>query len=281
MSDVRHNLGGKFERREIALPTGPLSYFVGGEGPPFLHIHGAGGLRVSPALQELTKWFRVYMPLVPGFDGAPFHEEVNYFAELADMMAGFVDQEIGERCDVSGHAFGGRFVAWFAALHGDKVGQLIIQCPSGLRPPGQDMMPVDQYQKGVVLYPERVPDEGRSQALIEANRAAGYHYHKPGKGVADRTVYRDEGLIERLGDIECLTLILMGTRDAVLRPESVQYLKNQLQRSFLVYLYDAGHLIDMDQPERFVRLVRDFLTRGEAFIVNQGANEAAAGAANA
>ena len=59
MSDIRHNLGGRFERREITLSTGPLSYFVGGSGPAYLHIHGAGGLRVSAALQELTTWFRV------------------------------------------------------------------------------------------------------------------------------------------------------------------------------------------------------------------------------
>ena len=92
MSELKHNLGGKFERCEIELSTGPLSYFAGGDGPVYLHLHGAGGLRVSPAVQKLTEHFRVYMPLIPGFDGTPLHEEVNSFPELAAMIAEFIDR---------------------------------------------------------------------------------------------------------------------------------------------------------------------------------------------
>ena len=38
----------------------------------------------------------------------------------------------------------------------------------------------------------------------------------------------------------------------------------------LLFVYDAGHNIEVDQPERFVALIRDFFSRGEAFIVNPG-----------
>ena len=44
----------------------------------------------------------------------------------------------------------------------------------------------------------------------------------------------------------------------------------QIPRAKLVYVYDAGHNIEVDQPEKFVSLIRDFLMRGEAFIVNPG-----------
>jgi len=270
MSDVKHNLGGKFERREIKLSTGPVSYFVGGDGPVYLHLHGAGGLRVSPAVQNLTEHYRVIMPLIPGFDGTPLHEEVNSFPELAHLIAEFIDQEIGETCDISSHAFSGRLGLWFAVLHPDKIGQLIVQCPSGFRPDGQTILPTAQYEKGVITHMDRVPDEERSRKIIDANRDAGYSYHAPGKGVVDKNVFRDHDLVERLGNVECLTLILQGTRDAVLPPDSVQFLRSKISRSNLIYVYDAGHLIEMDQPKRFVDLVHDFLTRSEAFIVNPG-----------
>ena len=55
MSDIRHNLGGRFERWEVTVPTGPVSYFVGGEGPPYLHLHGAGGLRVRAAFRRACR----------------------------------------------------------------------------------------------------------------------------------------------------------------------------------------------------------------------------------
>lgn len=269
MMDVQHNLGGRFTRREAVLSTGPVTYFVGGDGPAYVHLHGAGGLRVSPALQALTRWFTVYMPLIPGFDGTPLHEEVNSFPELADMVSEFIDSEIGGKPrGVSGHAFGGRLAAWFGVMHSDQTESLIVQCPSGFRPPDQTIMPTNRYERSIALYPERVPDEKRPRAIIDANRDAGYSYHAPGKGVVDKTVFQDTALIQRLGEVGCLTLILQGAQDGVLPPESVQILKSGLPRANLLYVYDAGHLIDTDQPDRFVNLVRDFLTRGETFIVN-------------
>ncbi len=259
MSAIKHNLGGKFERREIQLPTGPVTYFVGGDGPPYLHMHGAGGLRVSRAMQDLTDTYRVCMPLVPGFDDMPFHEEVNSFLELADMFADFWRAEINTPCPVSGHAMGGRLAVWYAILHGDKTSRAIVQCPSGLRPDGQVIMPFSQYQKSVITHADKVADENRSQAVIEANRDAGYRYHAPGKGVIDKTVFRDHDMVSRLGEITCPTLILQGAVDAVLPPESVEFLASRVAGSHLVFLDDAGHLIDTDQPERWLQVIRDFM----------------------
>ena len=42
-----------------------------------------------------------------------------------------------------------------------------------------------------------------------------------------------------------------------------------MQRAFLIYVYDAAHNIEVDQPERFAALASDFLKRGEVFLVNQ------------
>ena len=80
---------------------------------------------------------------------------------------------------------------------------------------------------------------------------------------------RDDALIERLGEIEALILVLLGTGDGRMPPECVQLLKARLPRAFLVYVYDAAHMIGTDQPERFANLVADFLQRGETFLVNQ------------
>ncbi|MFP6733827.1 MAG: alpha/beta hydrolase [Rhodospirillales bacterium] len=262
MSNIRHNLGGKFERREIHMPTGPLSYFVGGEGPPFFHIHGAGGLRVSAALQDLTASHRVYMPLVPGFDDTPAHEELNSFPELAHMLAGFAETEIGTPCPLNGHAMGGRLVIWYAILHGDKAGKVIIQCPSGLRT--QDRTITDaQYTARVVTHGDRVPDENRSPEVVATNRKAGHRYHTPGKGIV-KSQFRDQDMIDRLGEITCKALILQGSLDGVLAPDSVNFLASQIRDAQLVFVEDAGHLIEIDQRASYLELVRDFLAEGSS-----------------
>ena len=257
LSEIRHNLGGKFVRREIALPTGKLDYFVGGDGPPFLHIHGAGGLRVSGALQDLTGSHRVYMPLIPGFDDTPAHEELNSFPELADMLATFVETEIGTPCPLNGNAFGGRLVTWYAVLHGDMAGRVVIQCPSGFRTRDRTITDA-QYTARVVTHADRVPDENRSPAVVDANRTAGHRYHTPGRGIV-KPAFRDQDLIDRLGEIDCRVLILQGRLDGVLAPDSVEFLASRIRDSVLVFVEDAGHLIEIDQPARYLELVRDFL----------------------
>jgi len=80
----------------------------------------------------------------------------------------------------------------------------------------------------------------------------------------------DEELIARIGSMDKLTLILEGTDDAVVPKESVQLLKSLLKRSYLVYLWDAGHGIEADQPERTLSVIESFLARSEAFVVNWG-----------
>ena len=114
-------------------------------------------------------------------------------------------------------------------------------------------------------YPDRRPAETKSEATLERNREMLHHYH----GAA----VRDEELIARLGEIEALTLVMLGTKDGRMTPESVQLIKERMSRAFLIYVYDAAHNIEVDQPERFAALTGDFLKRGEVFLVNQSSGQ--------
>jgi hypothetical protein len=62
------------------LSTGPLPYWVIGEGRPLLYLHAAGGPQISPFLEELARSHRVLMPIAPGFEGTPFHPRSRRFA---------------------------------------------------------------------------------------------------------------------------------------------------------------------------------------------------------
>jgi pimeloyl-ACP methyl ester carboxylesterase len=77
----------------------------------------------------------------------------------------------------------------------------------------------------------------------------------------------DSDLLEKLERIEATALILHGTEDRIIGAESMRLLKSRLRRAFLVYVWDAAHNIQLDQPERVVSVVRSFLERSEAFVV--------------
>jgi len=80
----------------------------------------------------------------------------------------------------------------------------------------------------------------------------------------------DEELLARVPSIDKLTLLLLGTADRMIPKESVQLLKSRMPRSYLVYVWDAAHAIEVDQPERMLSMVESFLQRSEGFMVNWG-----------
>jgi pimeloyl-ACP methyl ester carboxylesterase len=263
--------GERFERHTVDLPSGPVTYHVAGDGPPVLYFHSAGGIRFTYALDELANNHRIHMMVAPGFDTTPTHEGVDTMPLLADLAASFVDQVVGEPCDVIGQSFGGFLAVWFAVLHPEKIGFLVPQCPSGFRP--RDIPPkppgdAEEMRRRMFAHPERIPPGEKSAEQLAESRGWANYYHN--------AVGFDDALVARLGGIACQTLILQGTADGMMPPESGRLLKREIPNAKLVYVFDAGHNIEVDQPERFVALVRDFFARGEAFIVNPGDEAAAA-----
>ena len=268
--------GVPFDKRSIELPSGSVTYHVAGDGPPVLYFHSAGGIRYTYALDELANDYRIYMMVAPGFDETPTHDGVDTMTALADLAAEFVDIVIGEKVDVIGQSFGGFLSVWFTVRHPDKVGILVPQCPSGFRPKDTPQKPPgtpEEMRARMFAHPERIPPgEKTAEQLAESRKWANYYHNSVGL---------DEELVAQLGEIECQTLILQGTKDGMMPPESGQLLMRETPRAKLLYVYDAGHNIEVDQPERFVSLIRDFLSRGEAFIVNPGDDMAGVGAQSA
>ena len=258
-----------FQEHTVELSSGPLAYHTAGDGPPVIHMHAASGFRETAALTALARSFRVYAPVTPGFDGTGTHDGVASMEALARLEAEFADTVVGEPTDVIGHSFGGWRAAWYTVLNPRHVGQLVLECAAGFREEGVGGLSRDpaELRRRLYAHPEKVPPETKPERMVARNREMLAHYHG-GKA-------KDVALAGRLGEIEALTLILHGTKDGAVPISSPRLLKSLIPRAFLIYIYDAAHAIEVDQPEHFVNLVEDFLTRGEAFLVNPGAGAGA------
>ena len=108
----------------------------------------------------------------------------------------------------------------------------------------------------------RHKDEPSAEEQEVANRKMLPHY--------GYTLDTDEKLLALLPSIDKLTLILHGTADRMIPKESVQLLKRRMPRAYLVYVWDAAHAIEVDQPERMLAVLGSFLERSEGFMVNWG-----------
>jgi pimeloyl-ACP methyl ester carboxylesterase len=213
------------EERSVQLSTGVLQYFRAGEGKPLLYLHPAGGVRRSKVLDGLGRSFSLYVPVIPGFEGTPLHEKIGSRKALAGLTAEFAERVIGARCDVMGWSFGGAVALWLALERPERVERLVLECPAGL-------MSIDPKIKRV------------NRALLE-------HY-----GAEDG---KDEALLARVGEIGHTALIVQGTDDGTIPPPSAELLKGLLRKASLVYVEQAGHDLEMDQPKRVLGVVREFL----------------------
>ena len=258
-----------FTSHAVALPSGPVTYWEAGAGRPLLYLHAAGGHQVTTPLEALATTHRVVAPVFPGFDGTPFHPGIDTMAGLADLAAQFQDAVIGARCDLMSQSFGGLVSLWLAVKHPDKIDHLVLECPAGFRldgspPPASSP---EEMQRLLYAHPEKVPPSSKDRAAVEAGRAAPRHYNRGG-------VPAD--LHARLGAVTARTLILHGTLDRLATAEGMRFLKSKLPHAHLHFVYDSAHVIQIDQPERFLRLAASFLERGDSYIVNFGAEDAAA-----
>lgn len=250
-----------YESRTADLSTGPVDYFVAGDGAPVLYLHGRGGLRKTVAQQLIAERFRLYMPVHPGFDGRPLHDGVASMPALAALYAEFVDVVIGGRCHVVGHSLGGWLAEWLAVNHPDRVDALVLECPAGLRPGGAPSTTVnaEEVQRLLYCHPEKQPPDDRPAGMDHANRLTAPHYHGG--------MPLDEALMARLAEIVAPTLLVMGTEERMIPPETKEILCRSVPDLRFAWIEDAAHGIEVDQPEAFAAVVTGFLTDPAGFAV--------------
>ena len=250
------------QARKVSLSSGELSYFAAGEGRPIVYLHPAGGVRWTPVLEGLSKSFALHVPVVPGFDGTGVHGAVKSMQGLASLVGEFIDEVVGRPGDVMGCSFGGCVALWLAAERPDCVDHLVLECPAVFRPRGARPGDADALKKLLFLHPEKLPPESKPPEMEAANRRVLPHYRAPDDPDAE--------LLAKIASIDKLTLILHGTADRMIPRESVQLLKSRMPHAYLVYIWDAAHAIEVDQPERMLGVLGSFLERSEGFMVNWG-----------
>lgn len=251
-------------RMDVALSAGVLPYFVLGEGRPLLYLHAAGGPQITPFLEGLSGTHRVFVPIAPGFENTPANPAVKTVPDLADLYGEFARTVFGGACDVMGHSFGGWAALWLAVRHPSSVDQLVLEAPAGLRFGASSAPPrnADELRRKLYAFPDKAKDLVKPPDVVAANSEAFTRYHAG--------LLVDDALLARLHEIKARTLIVMANKDEMIPAKAGHVLKERIPASHLTYIYDAAHAIEVDQPARMLRLVKAFLERGEAYIVNFG-----------
>jgi pimeloyl-ACP methyl ester carboxylesterase len=232
-----------------------------GEGPPLVHLHGAGGLRLNAAHDLLSRDFRVIAFEMPGF-GAEENTRTRDVPELAATMAKAARGLGLDRFDLMGTSFGGKVALHLATRFPELVRTLVLEAPAAIRPPGSQPASgsPEDIARLIYAHPERRPptpptDPAHAARMLVLTKRL-------------RGPERDADLESGMRTLAIPVLVVMGTRDGLIPPELGRIYKDLIPGAHLVFVYDAGHAIASERPDAFVEVVGDFLRRQEAFVIS-------------
>jgi len=255
--------GAAFREAFVEADGFKIRYMEGGDGPPLVHFHGAGGLRLSRAHALFAEQFRVIAFEVPGFGRSAENTKSESMGDLARTMAQAAVNLGIETYNLMGTSFGGRLASWLAVQFPERLETLVLAAPAAILPEGHTRPASGPEQMASLLFahPERRPPLSPADpAIIAKQEALLARLRRPN---------RDEELESQLRTLTVPTLVLFGTEDRMIPPEMGRIYREIMPNCHLVFVYDAGHAIDGDRPEAFASIVSDFLERREQFVVTR------------
>lgn len=257
-----------------------------GEGdPPLVLIHGLGSdLRVwMHNLPVLARHHRVVAFDLLGFgrsDKPPeIHTLAHHVACVRDLVLG-----LGGSAVLLGHSMGGQIALHTALAHPDLVRGLVLSAPAGL----------ERFSRSEAAQIRAVVDDGytrfASPLQVAMRHAQTFHRVPPTAwpllrdriaviGGPDfpaycRAVTRsvaamlDEPVIDALDRITAPTLVAFGQQDGLIPNRFLHRMATEtlareavarLAAGRLEMIADAGHMPQLEQPERWNALALDFL----------------------
>ena len=256
-------ISDRFVQAEILIGDTPIRYRVAGDtGDPVLYLDGLHGGRWNAALQQLASRYRLFAPDLPGL--VQWLSDGQGVQKLAHLFGSFIQGAIpNRRAHIVGTSVGASVALWVAVQAPALVDKLVIASPLSFRPGGvgrlSGLSDEDRLRR-LYAHPERLERVDADASVRALDRMELLPTLEP----------RDDALFEKLGDLHVPVRVLFGTGDGIVPSEAARVYRKHIPRCHVTFVYEAGHVIDVDRPQAFVRLVDEFLSHGEGFFLNRG-----------
>jgi pimeloyl-ACP methyl ester carboxylesterase len=269
-----------FDERWADVRGVRMHYFVGGEGPPLVLVHGLSGsagnwVELAPLL---TERHRVLVPELPGHGGSaplPAAQTLNGYADRIRHLAAL---EGMLPAPFVGHSLGGTVVLRAALRWPDDVNGVVLAASAGISSatrwaqfwlaffartkPGRKIAP---HRSLVARRPLlRYPVFGRwgaSDPVALTERAVDGLLAGPGLHTdtvsAARALVREDPR-QDLEDVRCPVLVLWGARDhQVPVDDGFEYARRL--RAPVRLIADCGHLLVAERPDACRDAIEEFV----------------------
>jgi len=240
---------------------------VGGEGPPLLYLHSAGGeTEWMPFHAKLAEHFTVQLPAHPGFADSKGLEQIRDVADLAWHYVDFLAEQKRGPVPIVGFSLGAWIAVELAILRPQLVSKLVLVNAAGIRVPEAKMgelFTADLNKLRHLLFFDpndpsadlAMPKSFEDARIIQWLRAA-----EATARVAWNPYLHNPRLPAHLHRVECPSLVLWGRQDKLLPLAIGEFYAQHLPNSRLEVLDNCGHMLPFEKTDEFVAKTAQFLT---------------------
>ena len=256
---------------------------AGNKGTNVVLVHGLGGFIENWVhnVNALSQSHRVYAMDLLGFGRSDKTPLIHDMYDLVRFINDFMETQKIDKASLVGNSLGGGLVLLFALQYPEKVEKLVLVDNAGM---GKDVildfklcslpllgelliLPSRRTTAGLwkkIVYNSSLVTEklikdsyalaalpGASKALLAALRSGINLYGQRSK--------LTNALIEKLGSIAAPTLIIWGKQDRIIPVAHAQVAVNKILGARLQIFDRCGHMAQLEHPEKFNKLVLDFL----------------------
>jgi pimeloyl-ACP methyl ester carboxylesterase len=269
-----------FDERFAEIGGARTRYFVGGEGPPLVIVHGLGGAAVNFTLLAplLAERRRVLIPDLPGHGLSGPLDRVDGLTSYADHVATVADHEGMLPAPVIGYSMGGVIALRLAVARPQDVTALVLVSAAGIVSATRRaqiwlvatsaLRPAKVFTRfrGTLASRPRLrwapfglwgavdPPALQPEAVLGFLEGPSQHTDV---GTAGRALLRDDPR-EDLGRVSCSALLLWGARDRLV-PVADGFEYARRLRAPIRTLPAAGHLVVGERPEECAAILLQFL----------------------
>ena len=248
-----------------------IAYQRRGQGPALVLLHGFihDSRTWHRQIEDLSRDFDVIAWDAPGCGQSSDPPEEFSMAEFADCLGGFLDAEGISAAHLVGLSWGGTlamefyrqrpeaarslvladtYAGWTGSLGAEAAKQRLEQCINDSRKPPEDWIPE---------WAPHAFSDNASTALWKEQESHMWDFHAVGFRAMSRAVAPDFREIFPLVSVP--TLLIWGDDDKRSPLSAGEMMRDGIKGSRLVVIPSAGHVSNLEQPERFNAEVRAFI----------------------
>lgn len=246
-----------------------------GQGDVVIFLHGIGGNRRNwrDQIPAFATSFKAVAWDARGYGDSDDYDGPLNFGSYADDVVRVLDHFGAKRAHVVGLSMGGRIAMDFAARHTDRLKTLVL-CDTH-----KGFAGFSEEKKAAFIASRKEPllagKEPKDIAEPVARTLIGPNASEEAFGALVDSMSRlhKESYIKSieasvrmdvrsdLGDIKVPTLVVVGSADRLTTVEMAQGIASDIPGAELAVIEDAGHLVNIEKPEEFNRVVLGFLRR--------------------